>query len=260
MTDFVYEDILRKEEFNKFHELGSQCLGRLWTALEVFLRELGEILVAAAKKGVEPKAVMLGSEQALSWLVVIKGTPLMITGKYDLLLYDHRYETSHLMDFKLCGVKRDLASTIQVMLYSLMLNRDKGIEPGATVLNLHSQRSPIPVPWEHIKIFEKPLLAFIEEVAALEFPGLFEETGAAPDPTQELNVPNTPFETPVLLKKGKEHLKKIADKLTEFKLPVDAYKGAGGAILVGPAFTVVRVEPGTGVKVASVANRGPISR
>ncbi len=254
MKDYVFDELLRKAAFSNFHDLEAHAQMELWRVLESFLEELGLILFAAKEKGEGLSSVLLGSEQPLYWLTEIKGRPIVVSGRYDLLLYDHRYDTPHLIDFKLCGVKRDLASLIQVMLYALMLNKNHGIRPAATVLNLYPQRSPITVAWPHIMAFEKPLLTFIEYVAGKEYPGSFSPV-EIPNPTAELIPGNTPFETPELLVEAQDLLARIKDKLSEFNLPVEPYEEQGGAVLIGPTFITLRVTPGKGVKVASLTNR-----
>jgi DNA segregation ATPase FtsK/SpoIIIE, S-DNA-T family len=255
MRNFIYDHILKKNKFRKFHELDPYATLELWKALETLLVELVNIFCAAVNKGKDIEAVYLGHETSLNWPVDIDGTPFMVTGRYDLLLYDHRYDTPHLMDFKLCGVKRDLASLTQVMLYALMVNHIYGIEPGATVLNLYPQRSPITVAWEHILAFKPALTAFIGYVASREYPQKVKGPAIVPDPSAELYTRITPFETSELLDMGRKDLEIVVAKLEDFGLPVTPFELKGGPILVGPAFTILRFVPRRGVKVASIINR-----
>ncbi len=255
MRSFIYDHILKRRAFKKFHELDPEAMLELWRAIEALLVELVNILCAAVakKKGLE--SVLLGHEKSLSWPVDLNGTPIIVTGKYDVLLYDHRFDTPHLIDFKLCGVKRDLASLTQVMLYALMLNHDLGIESGATVLNLYPRRSPIILGWEQIRAYETALITFIRHVAAQEFPDSITAPEKVPNPQVELTAPLTPFETTELLTRGKNDLEIIMSKLKDLSLPVQPFEEKGGSVIVGPAFTIVRVVPGAGVKVASIVTR-----
>ena len=255
MRSFIYDRVLKQAAFKKFHELDPKATLMLWNAIETLLVELVDMLRAAADKDKGIESVLLGHERTLTWPVDLDGIPLIVKGKYDLLLYDHRFDTPHLIDFKLCGVKKDLASLTQVMLYALMLNHDSGIEAGATVLNLYPQRSPITVGWEQIRAYEPALLRFIQSVAAKEFPGSVVAPKSIPDPQMELTAPLTPFETPDLLTDGKHDLGIIMSKLKDFSLPVQPFEEKGGPVIVGPAFTILRVVPGPGVKVASIVIR-----
>jgi DNA segregation ATPase FtsK/SpoIIIE, S-DNA-T family len=255
MRSFIYDYILKQRGFKKFHELDPEAMLELWGAIETLLVELVNTFFAAVtkKKGLE--SVLLGYETNLTWPVNLDGTPLIVKGKYDLLLYDHRFDTPHLIDFKLCGVKKDLASLTQVMLYALMLNHERGIEAGATVLNLYPQRSPITVGWEQIRAYEPALLSFIQAVAAREFPDSVVAPKHIPDPQAELTAPLTPFETPELLTDGRHKLEIVMSKLKDFNLSMHPFEEKGGSVIVGPAFTILRVVPGPGVKVASVVTR-----
>jgi len=255
LRSYIYDHILRQTKFKKFHELDPYAMFELWKAIEAVLVELVNILHAAVAKGEGVVSVLLGHEKNLAWPVDLDGTPLIVTGRYDLLLFDYRFATPHLIDFKLCGVKKDLASLTQVMLYALMLNSAHGIECGATVLNLYPQRSPITVGWEQIKAFEPALRTFIKHVASKEFPDLITTPEPIPNATAELRVPATPFENPELLRQGKCDLEIVISKLKDFDLPVEPFPDAGGPVILGPAFTVLRVVPGSGVKVASIVNR-----
>lgn len=255
LRDFLYDDLLNRPKFTKFHRLGAIPMLELWQAIDTFLVELATILHAAARKDLGAGDVLIGSEQKLKWVVNIDGTPLTITGKYDLLLHDPRFDAPHLIDFKLCGVKKDLAGLLQVMLYALMLNDAHGIQSDATILNIYPQRSPITVGWNQIKSFEPAMLAFIKYVAAEVFPGHFRPPAIVPNPRSPLEDGNTPFETPDLREQGLLALGMVEQKLGEFGLHVSGYELEGGPVVVGPAYTVLRVVPGPGVKVASVANR-----
>jgi len=227
----------------------------LWKALETLLIELVNIFYAAVNKGKDLESVYLGHEASLAWPVELDGTPLIVTGRYDLLVYDYRFDTPHIMDFKLCGVRKDLASLTQVMLYALMVNHVSGLEPGATVLNLYPQRSPMTVAWEHILAFKPALTAFIRYVASRELPDKVKSPEIVPDPEAELRAPMTPFETPELLSKGLQDLEIVMSKLKDFGLPVQPFDSEGGPVIVGPAFTILRLVPQRGVKVASIVNR-----
>ncbi len=255
MRDFVYDNMLAEQRFARFHDLKPQEMLALWTAVDTFMVELAEVFLAADNKGLGLESALLGNEKLLTWLMEIDGHPLMVTGRYDLLLYDHRYSSPHLIDFKLCGVRKDLASLIQVMLYATMLHQEHGICSGATVLNLYPRRSPITVGWEQIKAFRRPLVEFIRFVASREFPAVIARPPTAQDLTALLSVPTTPFETPELLDSGLQYVEEIKRKLKEFGLDVDAYQGDGGSVMVGPAFMILRIVPGAGVKVAALGNR-----
>jgi DNA segregation ATPase FtsK/SpoIIIE, S-DNA-T family len=255
MRSFIWDHVLKQGKFKRFHELDPYPMLQLWNAIETLLVELVNILCAAVDKGRGVESVLLGHETSLSWPLDLGGTPLIVTGKYDLLLYDHRYDAPHLMDFKLCGVKKDFASLTQVMLYALGLNYDQGIEPGATVLNLYPQRSPITVGWEQIRTFKPALMAFIRYVASKEYPYSFPEPETMPDAEAELTESATPFETTELLNQGRHDLEIVISKLKDFNLPVQPFDSEGGPIIVGPAFTILRLIPGRGVKVASIVNR-----
>lgn len=255
MRDFIYDELLRRKQFDRFQDLTPRAMLALWSAIESFLAELAEILHAADKKGLGPRAVLLGNERSLNWVVDLDGCTAMVKGRYDLLLYDHRFDAAHLIDFKLCGVRKDMANLIQIMLYAVMLNKSHGICPGATILNLYPRRSPITIGWEQIKSFQGPLIEFIKHVASTEFPGRVKKPEKVPDPCAELGTPGTPFETPALLEEGMRALELIRKTLGEFGLKVEPCADMEGAVIVGPSYTILRIVPGPGVKVASLANR-----
>jgi DNA segregation ATPase FtsK/SpoIIIE, S-DNA-T family len=255
MRSFIYDQVLKRGKFKRFHELDPHAMVELWKAIETLLIELVNIFCAAIDKGKGAESVLLGHETRLNWPLDLDGTPLIVTGKYDLLVYDYRFDTPHLVDFKLCGVKKDLASLTQVMLYALGLNYSQGIEPGATVLNLYPQRSPITVGWEQIRAFKPALMAFIRYVASKEYPDSFPEPETIPDAEAELKASATPFETTKLMNRGRHDLEIVISKLKDFNLPVQPFDSEGGPVIVGPAFTILRLIPGRGVKVASIVNR-----
>ena len=140
-----------------------------------------------------------------------------------------------------------------MMLYALMLNESTGVKTGATVLNLYPQRSPITVGWRQIESFQAPLKAFIEWVAAKEFPNVLAPPKDAPDPTEELADSGPDFKSEKLMKDGREKLRTVIDKLAEFGLQVSAYKGDEGPVIVGPSYTILRLVPGPKVKVAAIS-------
>lgn len=269
MKDFLYDEVLRHSEpAARFHGLEPSSQLSLWQATETFLNELAAILAAAHHKRNSPTSVLLGRESFLEYPVKFDGISLLITGRYDLLLYDPRSEMPHLIDFKLCGVKRDLASLMQVMLYALMLNKNHGIKPGATVLNLYPRRSPITVGWEQIEVFRNALMTFVHDVASREFPDLFSRPSTTPNPRMPLpdevgSEParpdpaerRTPFETPELMDAARNCLDIVKRKLNEFGFETEAFTGPGGPVIVGPSFTLLRIVPGPAVKVSSVSNR-----
>ncbi len=256
LRDFLYDDVLKRTAFARFHRLPAENMLTLWNALDTFLTELVAILAAARTQGKGPEAILLGSEQSLRWTVDLDDISVTVTGRYDLLLYDVRHELPHLIDFKLCGVKKDLANLNQVMLYALMLHSETGIEPGATVLNLYPERSPITVGWEQIRSFTDPLRTLIRGVAAKSFPDRISAPKRVFDPRAPLTDAG-PFRQHAEAgsDEAKELLRIVRSKFEEFGLHTSPFTGKGGPVATGPAFQILRVVPGPGVKVTSLKNR-----
>jgi DNA segregation ATPase FtsK/SpoIIIE, S-DNA-T family len=264
MRDFLYHELLPSTRFVKFSNLPPMAQHALWNALENLLDELVLIFLAARSKGMGIEKIMLGKEQTLRWLLHIENRVVLLTGRYDLLIFDPRYGSPHLIDFKLCGVQKDLASLTQAMLYSLMLAENHGIHAGATVMNLYPSRGNVTVSWQQIHAFRKPLFTLIQDVAARAFPAIFSRPPVVPgvcEVLSEVSHELSPdgfsarFSSPGLISSAKNDLALIESKLEEFGIAVSPFTGPGGPVVIGPTFILFRVIPGRGVKVASLANR-----
>ncbi len=273
MRDYVYHEIIQKERKTKFNKLKPESQLALWNAVKHFLEELIYIFSAAKTQKRSIHEIMLGAEQSLSWRVQIDNRIIEVTGRYDLLFYDPRYDQPHLIDFKLCGIQKDLAGLTQVMLYSLMLNEKHKIQPGATLLNLYPEPRRIIIAWNEIAAFRNPLITLIQEVAAKEYPTRIEppdisaeeqftkiisevikpEIGSA-DSASATDHKNN-FATAEELESAFDNLQMIQKKLGEFNCPVEAYTAGDGPIIIGPRYRIIRVVPGRGVKVASLVTR-----
>ncbi len=92
MRSFIYDHILKQRGFKKFHELDPEAMLELWTAIETLLVELVNTIDSAVAKDKGLESVLLGHETSLTWPVDLNGTPIVVTGQYDLLLYDHRFD------------------------------------------------------------------------------------------------------------------------------------------------------------------------
>lgn len=161
----VYHELLPREGFQS---LSSEAQEALWNAVEQYLSELAVIIRAGSAifhKSCLGPAIFLASEHDLSLTREYNGAPLRVTGRIDALIQDPRSAMTVLLDFKLCGLRQDLANLVQVMLYALMLHEEKGIKAGAQLVYLYPVRERISVSWEQIQRFEPALLACVQAAA-----------------------------------------------------------------------------------------------
>lgn len=196
LIELIYHKVLPGLDFESLPDDSQEAL---WLAIKLFAQDFGRIL-SQARSSHSPEdlaaSVILASEEELCWNLEIDGTRLEVVGRLDMIVQDPRYGAPVLLEFKLSGVRKDLANLCQVMLYALMLHRTRGVKPSAKVVNLYPIREPVAVSWEQIERFEPALVAFVRKVASNEFPDIVEPPNWAPLSRQNLETAEPPPDQP----------------------------------------------------------------
>ncbi len=251
LVDCMYDEILPT---TGFHGLSDDAQEAVWTAMTLYLQEVSDMLIAAPNDVWEGKigsSIFLGHELAMDWAVELGGVPMRIRGRLDALIQDPRRATPTLLDFKLCGVHKDLANFMQVMLYALMLKETRGIECGASVINLYPVRNSLNVTWKEISRFKPALLAFIQHIAANRFPEHVQAPERSPALTEELSAPliETTPDKPMNAMDDPD-MQRLINLLTSYGVRVRALE-----IAAGPRFKQLRIIPEGDTKATAILAR-----